>query len=197
MDDWGFDHLSRWLTHRTRLPVGPLFCVIDGPDARPAVGADCRAGAPAPARARGRRAQTLCSPPAAPRTRDRDGTRRGRAQHHPTPARAHRPRRHLDLPPRDRQRRNHQRSPQPKTTNDARQRRAQALRPSPRTSGLSSSGAAPREASTGPLLVARDGAAGVGRAAPRLVVWPRLVLRSTMSCSSGCAHGTRARMTAR
>ena len=31
MDDWGFDHLSRWLTHRTRLPVGPLFCVIDGP----------------------------------------------------------------------------------------------------------------------------------------------------------------------
>jgi site-specific recombinase XerD len=31
MDDWGFEHLHRWLTHRTQLPVGPLFCVIEGP----------------------------------------------------------------------------------------------------------------------------------------------------------------------
>ena len=30
MDDWGFEHLRRWLHHRTQLPVGPLFCVIDG-----------------------------------------------------------------------------------------------------------------------------------------------------------------------
>ena len=30
MDEWGFEHLRRWLHHRTRLPVGPLFCVIDG-----------------------------------------------------------------------------------------------------------------------------------------------------------------------
>ena len=30
MDEWGFDHLRRWLSHRTQLPVGPLFCVIDG-----------------------------------------------------------------------------------------------------------------------------------------------------------------------
>ena len=31
MDDWGWEHLSRWLSHRTEMPVGMLFCVIDGP----------------------------------------------------------------------------------------------------------------------------------------------------------------------
>jgi len=31
MDDWGFEHLNRWLEHRVQLPVGPLFCIIDGP----------------------------------------------------------------------------------------------------------------------------------------------------------------------
>jgi len=31
MDDWGWDQLRRWLDKRVTLPVGPLFCVIDGP----------------------------------------------------------------------------------------------------------------------------------------------------------------------
>lgn len=31
MDDWGWDQLRPWLAHRTRMPIGPLFCVIDGP----------------------------------------------------------------------------------------------------------------------------------------------------------------------
>ncbi len=31
MDEWGFEHLRRWLSHRTQLPVGPLFCIVDGP----------------------------------------------------------------------------------------------------------------------------------------------------------------------
>jgi site-specific recombinase XerD len=31
MDDWGFEHLEAWIEHRVKLPVGPLFCVIDGP----------------------------------------------------------------------------------------------------------------------------------------------------------------------
>lgn len=31
MDDWGFEHLSAWLERRVELPVGPLYCVIDGP----------------------------------------------------------------------------------------------------------------------------------------------------------------------
>jgi site-specific recombinase XerD len=31
MDPWGWEHLRPWLTDRVELPVGPLFCVIDGP----------------------------------------------------------------------------------------------------------------------------------------------------------------------
>jgi hypothetical protein len=30
MDDWGFDHLLTWSEPRVELPVGALFCVIDG-----------------------------------------------------------------------------------------------------------------------------------------------------------------------
>jgi integrase len=31
MDAWGWDQLRPWLAARVELPVGPLFCVIDGP----------------------------------------------------------------------------------------------------------------------------------------------------------------------
>jgi len=31
MDDWGWEQLRPWLDRRLTLPVGPLFCVIDGP----------------------------------------------------------------------------------------------------------------------------------------------------------------------
>jgi integrase len=31
MDQWGWEQLSRWLQSRVELPVGPLFCIIDGP----------------------------------------------------------------------------------------------------------------------------------------------------------------------
>jgi site-specific recombinase XerD len=31
MDDWGWEQLRPWLEARTELPVGPLFCIIDGP----------------------------------------------------------------------------------------------------------------------------------------------------------------------
>ncbi|MGH2860869.1 MAG: tyrosine-type recombinase/integrase [Solirubrobacteraceae bacterium] len=30
MDDWGFEQLAAWSQRRVELPVGPLFCVIDG-----------------------------------------------------------------------------------------------------------------------------------------------------------------------
>jgi site-specific recombinase XerD len=30
MDDWGWEQLRPWLIARTELPVGPLFCIIDG-----------------------------------------------------------------------------------------------------------------------------------------------------------------------
>jgi site-specific recombinase XerD len=31
MDAWGWEQLRPWLAARTELPMGPLFCVIDGP----------------------------------------------------------------------------------------------------------------------------------------------------------------------
>jgi site-specific recombinase XerD len=31
MDDWGFEHLNAWLAHRSELPVGPLFCIVEDP----------------------------------------------------------------------------------------------------------------------------------------------------------------------
>ncbi len=30
MDDWGWEHLSSWLAMRLELPIGPLFCIIEG-----------------------------------------------------------------------------------------------------------------------------------------------------------------------
>jgi site-specific recombinase XerC len=31
MDAWGWEQLSPWLAARVELPIGPLFCIIDGP----------------------------------------------------------------------------------------------------------------------------------------------------------------------
>src|SRR4051812_30748211 len=31
MDEWAWEHLQRWIEVRVDLPVGPLFCVINGP----------------------------------------------------------------------------------------------------------------------------------------------------------------------
>jgi integrase len=31
MDPWGWEQLRPWLAARVKLPVGPLFCIIDGP----------------------------------------------------------------------------------------------------------------------------------------------------------------------
>jgi site-specific recombinase XerC len=31
MDAWGRENLQPWLTELVEMPVGPLFCVIDGP----------------------------------------------------------------------------------------------------------------------------------------------------------------------
>jgi site-specific recombinase XerD len=33
MDPWAWEHLRPWLEQRQRLPAGPLFCVIHGPNA--------------------------------------------------------------------------------------------------------------------------------------------------------------------
>ena len=43
MDDWGWEQVRPWLTSRAELPVGPLFCIIDGPTrGRPWSGAAVR-----------------------------------------------------------------------------------------------------------------------------------------------------------
>jgi integrase len=43
MDDWGWDQLRPWLNARAELPLGPLFCIIDGPTrGRPWSGAAVR-----------------------------------------------------------------------------------------------------------------------------------------------------------
>jgi integrase len=31
MDDWGWKHLRSWIDHRARMPVGPLFCIVNSP----------------------------------------------------------------------------------------------------------------------------------------------------------------------
>src|SRR5918995_891250 len=43
MDEWGWEQLRPWLNARAGLPVGPLFCIIDGPTrGRPWSGAAVR-----------------------------------------------------------------------------------------------------------------------------------------------------------
>jgi site-specific recombinase XerD len=43
MHEWGWEHLRPWLTERAELPVGPLFCITDGPTrGRPWSGAAVR-----------------------------------------------------------------------------------------------------------------------------------------------------------
>ena len=106
MDAWGWDELQPWLETRVELPVGPLFCVLNGAT-RGAMVQRRRPHRAAPDRGRGRRAPALRAAPAAPRPRRRDGARRRAADRHPAPARPQQPRHHLRLPARDRQRRDH------------------------------------------------------------------------------------------
>jgi integrase/recombinase XerD len=44
MDDWGWQEIQPWLERRLELPIGPLFCVINGATAgRPRTTAAARA----------------------------------------------------------------------------------------------------------------------------------------------------------
>lgn len=44
MDDWGWEYLRPWIEQRTLLPIGALFCVVDGPTrGRPWSGSAARA----------------------------------------------------------------------------------------------------------------------------------------------------------
>ena len=124
IDDWAWEQLHPWLSARAELPVGPLFCIIDGPTrGRPWSGAAVRSQLRRP---RGRQAQVRAAPAA---SRARAGARpRGRsAQHHPAPTRARQPRHDLDLPPANRSRGDHRRGTRPPRADDVGQRRAATL----------------------------------------------------------------------
>jgi integrase len=86
MDAWGWEHLWPWLTARVELPVGPLFCVIEGPTRG-------RAWSPTAARAQLRQlaadagVRALRTASAAPRPRGRARARGRPAQCDSAPAR--------------------------------------------------------------------------------------------------------------
>jgi integrase len=128
MDHWGWDELHPWLERRVELPVGPLFCVINGATrgrhwSSAAARADMRRTAP-----RGWRAPTLRAAPASARARRRAGARRGAADRHPATARPQQPRHHVDLPAGHRQRRDHRNCPCPPRAHDSRQHIGATLR---------------------------------------------------------------------
>jgi site-specific recombinase XerD len=113
MDDWGWQELEPWLIARVALPIGSLFCVING-------------------RTRGRPWTTSGARAELRRAASRAGVRRRFAPHqlrhahavemaregvpadrHPAPARAQQPRDHFGLSAGHRQRRNHRNRPRP------------------------------------------------------------------------------------
>ena len=128
MDDWGWQELQPWLELRVELPVGPLFCVINGAT-------------------RGRPWSTAAARAHLRRTAVAAGVRRRFAPHQLRHAHAvemaregvpliviQRQLGHSNLgitsrlPPRHRQRRDHRHRPRPPRTDDPRQRIAPALK---------------------------------------------------------------------
>jgi hypothetical protein len=132
MDEWGWEHLRPWLTARAELPVGPLFCIIDG---RTRGRAWAAAGVRSEFRRARRRAASVRAAPAAPRPRARARPRGRAAQHHPAPVGASESRHHVDLPPGHRPGGDHRRRAHAPRANDVRQRRTQALSRATSTSG--------------------------------------------------------------
>ena len=126
MDPFGFEQLAAWTARRTLLPPGPLFCVIEAPPRSALVGQRRALRAP-PARARRRSQTPLRATPATPCPRRRARARRRRGQHHPTPARAYRPRYHRDLPAGHRPKRDHRHRPLTPTTHHLRDRQPHPL----------------------------------------------------------------------
>ena len=133
MDEWGWEHLTPWVAKRPELPAGPLFCIIDGPTrGRPWPQTGVRSQL-APPRRRGSGASPVRASSAAPRPCRRDGAGGRPLERDPAPARPRQPRRHLDLSPRHRQRRDHQHDPRSQSANDAGDCRTRAVARAART----------------------------------------------------------------
>ena len=92
MDDWAWEQLEPWLTERVELPVGPLFCVVNGPTrGRPWSPAAARSELRRTA-APGRREAALRAAPSLRHAHAVEMAREGSAaDRHPTLARAHQP----------------------------------------------------------------------------------------------------------
>jgi integrase len=112
MDAWGWEQLSSWLGDRVELPIGPLFCIIDGPTrGRSWSSAGVRVEFRRLAAQASQCAAALCAASAAPRPRRRTRPRRRAAQRHPAPARARQPRHDQHLPTGHRHGRDHRHRP--------------------------------------------------------------------------------------
>jgi integrase len=99
MDAWGWDELQPWLELRVELPVGPVFCVLNGRTrGRQWPSAGARTDLRRTAVAAGVR-RTVRSTSAPARSRQRNGPRRRTARRHPAPVRPQQPR-HGPRPPR-------------------------------------------------------------------------------------------------
>ena len=127
MDDWAWEQLQQWLDGPRRAAGRPAVLRPHRTDPRARLVAGRGPRATAPHRGARRRPATLRAAPAPPRPRRRDGPRGRPADRHPTPARTHQPRHHLDLPPRHRQRRDHRHRPRPPPASGAGQQHAAAL----------------------------------------------------------------------
>jgi integrase len=97
MDGWGWEQLLPWLVARAELPVGPLFCIIDGPTrGRPWSGAAVRTEfRRLAARARVRR---RFAPHQLRHAHALELAREGVALNISKPTRPCQPRHHVDLP---------------------------------------------------------------------------------------------------
>ncbi|MDX6620858.1 MAG: integrase/recombinase XerD [Gaiellales bacterium] len=144
MDDWGWEQLRPWTAQRTALPVGHLFCIIEGPTRG-------RPWAPGAVRTQLRRVSMQAgvrrrfAPHQLRHAHAVEMALGGRAaERDPTPARAHRPWRHVGLSARHRQRRDHRHDPCPQATDNARRRRPPPLTPNGRHSRAPAHGPADR-----------------------------------------------------
>lgn len=117
-----------WLAVRVELPVGALFCVIDGPTRGRPWSATAARGE---LRRSGRRSAPVRAAPTPPRTRCRARTRRRAAAGHPTAARTFVRLHDQRVSAGDRRRGDHRNDPRAASADDAGQRRPRTLRLGP------------------------------------------------------------------
>jgi integrase len=126
MDEWGWEQLRPWIGARAELPVGPLFCVIDGPTrGRPWAGAAVRTEFRRVAARAGVRRRF--APHQLRHAHALELAREGVPLNIIQRQLACESRHHVDLPARDRPGGDHHRRAHPPRADDVRQRRTQAL----------------------------------------------------------------------